>query len=55
MRKIVEKPVSDLASDSNSFVSMELIKFWFISTIVYLLFPTSIVICFVVLGPLSTR
>ena len=55
MRKIVEKPVSDLASDSNSFVSMELIKFWFISTIVYLIFPTSIVICFVVLGPRRTR
>jgi hypothetical protein len=55
MIKVVEKPVSNPATDCNPFASMGLIKFWFISTLFYLTFPISIVICFVVLGPRRTR
>ena len=54
MTKIVEKPVSDPAIDSNPFASMGLIKFWLISTLFYLTFPISLGICFVVLGPRRT-
>ena len=55
MTKIVEKPVSDPAIDSNPFASMGLIKFWLVSTLFYLTFPISFGICFVVLGPRRTR
>jgi len=55
MTKIVEKPVSDPATDSNPFASMGLIKFWLISTLFYLTFPISLGIFFVVLGPRRTR
>tara|TARA_A100001388_G_C28614880_1_gene424678 strand:- start:6 stop:314 length:309 start_codon:yes stop_codon:yes gene_type:complete len=55
MRKIVEKPVNDLATDSDLFAPMGLIKFWFIYTLFYLTFPILIVIRFVVLGPRLTR
>ena len=55
MTKIVEKPVSDPATDSNPFASMGLIKFWLISTLFYLTFPISLGICLVVLGPRRTR
>ena len=55
MTKIVEKPVSDPATDSNPFASMGLIKFWLLSTLFYLTFPISLVMCFVVLGPRRTR
>ena len=55
MTKIVEKPVSDPATDSNPFESMGLIKFWLISPLFYFTFPISFGISFVVLGPRRTR
>ena len=55
MTKIVEKSVSDPATDSNPFASMGLIKFWLISTLFYLTLSISIGICFVVLVPPRTR
>tara|TARA_B100000035_G_scaffold261126_1_gene232154 strand:+ start:234 stop:515 length:282 start_codon:yes stop_codon:yes gene_type:complete len=55
MTKLLEKPVSDPATDSNPFASMGLIKFWLIATLFYLTFPISLGICFVLLGPRRTR
>ena len=55
MTKVVEKPVSDPATETNPFSSMGLIKFWLISIVFYSTFPISLGICFVVLGPRLTR
>ena len=55
MTKVVEKPVSDPATEINPFTSMSLIKFWLMTTVFYLTFPISLGICYVMLGPRRTR
>ena len=54
MTKIFEDSASDSANDSNPIVPMGLIKFWFNINLLYLKFPISLGICFVVLGLLRS-
>jgi len=43
------------AAEQNPFTKMGMIKFWAISTIVYLTFPLSLIVSYIVLGPLLTK
>ena len=43
------------AGEHNPFTDMGMIKFWAISTIVYLTFPLSLIVSYIVLGPLLTK
>ena len=43
------------AAEQNPFTKMGMIKFWVISTIVYLTFPLSLIVSYIVLGPLLTK
>jgi len=39
----------------NAFKEMGMIKFWMISTLVYLTFPVSLVVSYVMFGPVLTK
>ena len=39
----------------NTFKEMGMIKFWMISTLVYLTFPVSLVVSYVMFGPVLTK
>ena len=43
------------AGEHNHLKNMGMIKFWAISTIVYLTFPLSLIVSYIVLGPLLTK
>jgi hypothetical protein len=43
------------AGEHNLFTDMGMIKFWAISTIVYLTFPVSLIVSYIVFGPLLTK
>jgi hypothetical protein len=43
------------AADDNPFAAMGMVKFWILSTLFYLLFPASLIICFVAFGPRRTK
>jgi hypothetical protein len=43
------------AGEHNPFTNMGMIKFWAISTIVYLAFPVSLIVSYIVFGPLLTK
>ena len=43
------------AGEHNPFTDMGMIKFWAISTIVYLTFPLSLIVSYIVFGPLLTK
>ena len=43
------------AAEQNPFTKMGMIKFWVISTIVYLTFPVSLIVSYIVFGPLLTK
>ena len=43
------------AGEHDPFTDMGMIKFWTISTTVYLTFPVSLVISYIVFGPLLTK
>ena len=41
--------------EHNPFTKMGIIKFWAISTTVYLTFPVSLIVSYIAFGPLSTK
>ena len=41
--------------EHNPFTKMGIVKFWAISTIVYLTFPVSLVVSYIAFGPLLTK
>ena len=41
--------------EHNPLTKMGIIKFWAISTIVYLTFPVSLIVSYIAFGPLSTK
>ena len=41
--------------EHNPFTKMGIIKFWAISTIVYLTFPVSLIVSYIAFGPLFTK
>jgi len=41
--------------EHNPFTKMGIIKFWAISTIVYLTFPVSLIVSYIAFGPLLTK
>ena len=43
------------AGEHNLFTDMGMIKFWAISTIVYLTFPVSLIVSYIAFGPLLTK
>ena len=43
------------AGEYNPFTDMGMIKFWAISTIVYLTFPLSLIVSYIVFAPLLTK
>ena len=43
------------AGKHNPFAKMGMIQFWAISTIVYLTFPVSLIICYIAFGTLFTK
>ena len=43
------------AGKYNPFAKMGMIKFWAISTIVYLTFPVSLIVSYIAFGPLLTK
>ena len=43
------------AGKHNPFAKMGMIQFWAISTIVYLTFPVSLIICYIAFGSLFTK
>jgi hypothetical protein len=43
------------AAEQNPFTKMGMIKFWVISTIVYLTFPVSLIVSYIAFGPLLTK
>ena len=43
------------ATETNPFEKMGMIKFWVISTLVYLTFPVSLIISYIAFGPLLTK
>ena len=43
------------AGEHNPFTDVGMIKFWAISTIVYLTFPVSLIVSYIVFGPLLTK
>ena len=43
------------AGEHNPFTNMGMIKFWAISTIVYLAFPVSLILSYIAFGPLFTK
>ena len=43
------------AGEHNPFKNMGMIKFWAISTIAYLTFPLSLIVSYIVFGPLLTK
>ena len=43
------------AGEYNPFTDMGMIKFWAISTIVYLTFPLSLIVSYIAFGPLLTK
>ena len=44
-----------VVGEHNPFTKMGIIKFWAISTIVYLTFPVSLIVSYIAFGPLLTR
>lgn len=43
------------AGENNPFTKMGMVKFWTISTIVYLTFPVSLIVSYIAFGPLLTK
>jgi len=43
------------AGGHNPFTKMGMIKFWAISTVVYLTFPVSLILSYIALGPIFTK
>ena len=41
--------------EHNPFTKMGIVKFWAISTIVYLTFPVSLIVSYIAFGPLLTK
>ena len=41
--------------EHNPFTAMGMIKFWAISTIVYLTFPVSLIVSYIAFGPILTK
>ena len=44
-----------VVGEHNPFTKMGIIKFWAISTIVYLTFPVSLILSYIAFGPLFTK
>ena len=49
------KDQDNVVGQHNPFAKMGMIQFWAISTIVYLTFPLSLIVSYIVLGPLLTK
>ena len=41
--------------DKNPFANMGFIQFWVVSTIFWMTFPASVVICYLTMGPVRTK
>ena len=41
--------------DKNPFVDIGFIQFWVVSTIFWMTFPASVVLCYLTMGPLRTK
>ena len=41
--------------DKNPFADMGFIKFWVVSTIFWMTFPASVVLCYLTMGPIRTK
>ena len=41
--------------DKNPFADMGFIQFWVVSTIFWMTFPASVVLCYLTMGPLRTK
>ena len=41
--------------DNNPFADMGFIQFWVVSTIFWMTFPASVVLCYLTMGPLRTK
>ena len=50
-----QEPKTTVDEDSNPFGNMGFFQFWILSTLFYLTFPLSLLIAFLVLGPVRTR
>ena len=50
-----QEPKATVGGDSNPFGNMGFLQFWILSTLFYLTFPLSLLIAFLVLGPVRTR
>ena len=50
-----QEPRTTVGGGSNPFGNMGFFQFWILSTLFYLTFPLSLLIAFLVLGPVRTR
>ena len=50
-----QEPKTTVGGESNPFGNMGFFRFWILSTLFYLTFPLSLLIAFLVLGPVRTR
>jgi hypothetical protein len=50
-----QEPKTTVGGESNPFGNMGFFQFWILSTLFYLTFPLSLLIAFLVLGPVRTR
>ena len=50
-----QEPKTNVGEGSNPFGNMGFFQFWILSTLFYLTFPLSLLIAFLVLGPVRTR
>ena len=41
--------------EKNPFADMSFIKFWVVSTIFWMTFPASVVLCYLAMGPIRTK
>mgnify|MGYP001368613436 CR=1 FL=1 len=41
--------------DKNPFANMGFIRFWVVSTIFWMTFPASVILCYLMMGPLRTK
>ena len=50
-----QEPKTTVGGESNPFGNMGFFRFWILSTLFYMTFPLSLLIAFLVLGPVRTR